>query len=216
MKTTVSDIRNEFKRLLANNEFVTDKTGVKTVEIINASFIADEPSIFGVVNEEWNSRELQWYKSMSLNVNDIPTPIPAIWKQVATPSGEINSNYGWCIWSEDNGRQYCNVVSELKKNPFSRRASMIYTRPSMHVDYNRDGMSDFICTYGTQHFIRDGKLVTSILMRSNDAIFGYRGDYSWQKHVHDTLANDLQVEPGLIYWNAMSLHVYERHFGLIE
>jgi hypothetical protein len=110
MKTNVSDIRNEFKRLLLNGEFVTDKTGVKTIEIINASFIADEPSIFGVVNEEWNNRELQWYKSMSLNVNDIPAPIPAIWKQVATPSGEINSNYGWCIWSEDNGRQYCNVV----------------------------------------------------------------------------------------------------------
>ena len=52
-------------------------------------------------------------------------------------------------------------------------------------------------------------------MRSNDVVFGYKNDYAWQKHVLDMLAADLFVEPGEIYWNAGSLHVYSRHFHLI-
>ena len=43
-RNTVADIREEFKRLLDEKQFVTDKSGVKIVEIPNASFIADESS----------------------------------------------------------------------------------------------------------------------------------------------------------------------------
>ncbi|APD20417.1 hypothetical protein KNT59_gp061 [Klebsiella phage KPV15] len=39
---TVQDIRQEFADALLNKEFVIDKTGVKTIEIVGASFIADE------------------------------------------------------------------------------------------------------------------------------------------------------------------------------
>ena len=154
----VSDIRIELYNKLHNEDFVTDKTGVKTVEIMNASFIADEDAIIGTPNQDYIERELQWYKSMSLNVNDIPGGPPEIWKRVATTYGRINSNYGWCIYSKENGNQYENVLDELTRNPDTRRATMIYTRPSMHYDYNRDGMSDFMCTNAVQYLIRDGKV----------------------------------------------------------
>jgi thymidylate synthase len=212
----VSDIRIELYNKLLNNEFVTDKSGVKTVEIMNAAFVADEPAIFGTVNEEYVERELAWYKSMSLNVNDIPAPVPAIWKSVATPEGLINSNYGWCIYSEENGYQYAKVLGQLLANPDSRRAVMIYNRPSMHDDYNKDGMSDFMCTNAVQYLYRDGKLNALVYMRSNDAVFGYKNDYAWQKHVLDELCNALNIPAGTIYWNVASLHVYERHFDLIK
>lgn len=215
---SIHDIRDEFKRLISECEFVIDKTGSKTVEIIGAQFIADEDSIFGTVNEEWNNRELNWYKSMSLNVNDIEAPVPAVWQSVSSKEGiqgRINSNYGWCVWSQENGSQYDNVVTELKRNPDSRRGQMIYTRPTMHTDWNKDGMSDFMCCSNTVHHIRLGQLVTNVYFRSNDAVFGYKGDYHWMKHVHENLANDLNIEPGNIIWNAASLHVYERHFKFI-
>ena len=211
----VRDIQNVLYTKLNNQEFVTDKTGVKTVEIMNASFIADRPSIFGTVNEDYVARELQWYISQSLNVNDIPEPVPAIWKAVATPDGRINSNYGWCIFSEENGKQYKNVVEQLKANPDSRRATMIYNRPSMHTDFNKDGMSDFMCTNAVQYLIRDGKVNALVYMRSNDAVFGYKNDYAWQKWVLDEVADEIGIPAGLIYWNVASLHVYERHFELI-
>lgn len=212
----VKDIRDEFANLYETKTFVIDKTGAKVVEIIGGSFVANEDQIFGTPNSDWNSRELTWYQSMSLNVNDIPPPIPAIWKAVATPEGMINSNYGWAVWSEANHNQYLNVFHELKKNPFSRRAQMIYTRPTMWKDYNVDGRSDFMCTTATQHFIRNDELTSYVTMRSNDAVYGYKGDLHWQQHVHCMLADELHVNPGPILWDVGSLHVYERHFPLIE
>ena len=214
----VSDIRIQLYNKLNNQEFVTDKTGVKTVEIMNAAFIADEPAIIGTLNEDYIKRELEWYKSMSLNVNDIPGGPPEIWKKVSSKEGLINSNYGWCIYSKENGDQFQNVVNELTKNPGSRRATMIYNRPSMHDDYNKDGMSDFMCTNSVQYLIRDNKVHALVYMRSNDAVFGYKNDYAWQKHVLQELVDELgwANQVGDIYWNVASLHVYERHFDLIK
>lgn len=212
----VKDIRNKLIEQYKNQQFVVDKNGGKVVELIGYSFIADEPSIFGNVNDEWNARELQWYQSKSLYVDDIPEPIPAIWKQVSSRHGRINSNYGWAVFSEDNGNQYDSVLQELKSNPDSRRGQMIYTRPTMHKDWNKDGMSDFMCCSNTTHFIRNGKLVTTVQFRSNDFVFGYKGDYAWINFIHNKLSNDLCVEPGNIIWNASSGHIYERHFKFLE
>lgn len=213
---TVEDVKNEFVEKLNAGEFIIDKSGVKTVEIIGAQFLADQEIIFGVENKDYIERELAWYKSKSLFVKDIPGKTPAIWESVASSEGKINSNYGWCIYHEDNFNQFENVLKELKKNPYSRRALMIYTRPSMHYDYNVNGMSDFMCTNTVQYLIREGKLVSIVNMRSNDAVFGYKNDYAWQKYVADELAKRLNIEAGDILWNVGSLHVYERHFKLIN
>ena len=212
----VNNIRNIFKEKLKNEDFVTDKTGVKTIEIINASFFADQDAIFGTPNLDYIERELQWYKSKSLNVNDIPGGAPEIWKMVANPNGRINSNYGWCIYSFENGDQFNKVVEELKRNPDSRRGTMIYNRPSMHYDFNNSGMSDFMCTNAVQYLIRDGKVNALVYMRSNDAVFGYKNDYAWQKHVLQEVCNELNLPMGNIYWNVASLHVYERHFKFVN
>ena len=197
LRNNVADIREYFQHAKAEGNYVTDKSGVKMLELVSASFVADQPAIFGKVNQDYVDRELAWYESQSLNVNDIPGGPPAIWKQVADKDGFINSNYGWCIWSPMNGNQYNNAVAELKKNPESRRAVMIYTRPSMWNKYNIGGMSDFMCTNAVQYV-------------------GYKNDYAWQKYVLDLVADDLKVPAGSILWNAGSLHVYERHFDLIS
>lgn len=213
----VDDIRQHFIGELMDSNFVTDKTGVKTIEMIGATFEADELTIFGEVNDEYVERELEWYKSMSLYVDDIPGKTPAIWQQVASMHGKINSNYGWAIWHSKNYCQYENVRHELMNFPNSRRAVMIYTRPSMWDDYNENGMSDFMCTNAVQYMIRDGQLVAIVQMRSNDVVFGYRNDYAWQKYVANQLTKDLglDVEPKII-WHVGNLHVYERHFDKVK
>jgi len=213
----VEDIRQHFIGELMDSNFVIDKTGVKTIEMIGATFEADEPTIFGEVNDEYVERELEWYRSMSLFVEDIPGKTPAIWQQVASKHGKINSNYGWAIWHSKNYCQYENVLHELMNFPNSRRAVMIYTRPSMWDDYNENGMSDFMCTNAVQYMIRDGQLVAVVQMRSNDVVFGYRNDYAWQRYVADQLtkALGLDVEPKII-WHVGSLHVYERHFDTVH
>lgn len=218
---TCHEIRQEFARLYREKKFVTDKSGVQTVEIIGASFWANSPMLFGAVNEDYVQRELDWYKSQSLNVNDIPGGPPQIWKQVADKDGYINSNYGWCIYSDENNNQFAHVVTELEERPDSRRAIMIYTRPTMWGDHNENGRSDFMCTNTVQYLLRNNRIYAVVNMRSNDAWAGYRNDYAWQLHVLQEVVQELRYrgkfyERGEIIWNAGSLHIYERQFYLLE
>lgn len=207
---TVSDIRDQFAEKLLRQEFVGN-----TIEIIGATFLVDSPVIFGELNDEWSKRELKWYESISLNVNDIEGNIPKIWKDVATPDGFINSNYGWAIWSEANGAQYCNVLQKLQADRNSRQGQMIYTRPSMHNDWNEGGKKDFMCTAYNQMFIRDNMLHSHYVMRSNDSIFGFKGDVYWAQEVHRRMAKDLGIGIGDLIWTSSSQHIYDRHFYLV-
>jgi len=219
------DIRKQFQDLLAAGRFtsvnregsMTALTGNTTIEIIGATFLADEDAIFGEVNWDYVQREEQWYNSQSLNVNDIPGGAPQIWKTVAgKTTGLINSNYGNLVFSEKNFSQYEKVFDELSRNPASRRAIMIYTRPQIWNEYNFDGMSDFICTNTVQYFIRNGKLVTVVNMRSNDGWAGYRNDRAWQLHIQKKLANELGVEVGDLIWQVGSLHLYASQYYLVD
>jgi thymidylate synthase len=222
MTLEIDQIRTYFRNELENENFTTDRNGGKTIELIGASFYADEPAIFGTPNEEYIQAELDWYDSQSTNINDIyvDRDPPQAWQMTGNRHGEINSNYGYLIHSKGNGNQYQNVLDELCKNPDSRRASMVYQRPSIWTDYNENGKNDFICTNSVTYYIRDGKLDCVVQMRSNDVIFGYRNDYAWQKAVLDRLAADLNkctyVKPGQIIWQVQNLHVYDRHFDLVK
>ena len=159
-------------------------------------------------------------------MNDIEGGAPKMWIACADKHGNINSNYGWCIFSMENGLQYSNCKQKLVKDNHTREAIMIYNRPSMQTDYCKAGMHDFMCTQYVQYFIneRDGKeyLDCIVNIRSNDAVFGYDNDYLWFDYVlgmlSDDLTNDLHktIERGIIYWNAGSIHVYERHFKFLE
>lgn len=219
----VQNIREAFIQKYKNEEFVVDKNGGSVLEICGASFTADEPFIFGQVNNDYIKRELHWYLSQSLKVDDIGQPVPKIWNQVASTHGTINSNYGYLIYNKKNYFQYENVLLELQNNPNSRRAIMIYTRPSMHNEYNIDGMNDFICTNAVQYLIRDNLCNAIVQMRSNDAWAGYRNDYAWQKFVLDELVSDYnssdthpKISPGSITWQVGSLHLYDRQYYLIK
>lgn len=219
--STVLEVRKELTRRYLEQDFVIDKSGVKTVEIIGASFWANSEFIFGFPNDEYINREITWYEKQSLNVNDIPGGAPQIWKQVADKDGFINSNYGWCIFSKENNNQFSHVVTELEERPDSRRATMIYTRPEMWGDHNKNGRSDFMCTNTVQYLIRNNRIYAIVNMRSNDAWAGYRNDYAWQFYVLNKLRDELQFrgkfyERGEIIWNAGSLHMYERQFYLLD
>ena len=222
MIINVDTIRNHFRSELESENFILDKTGQLIIECIGASFIADEPSIFGEPNEEYINSEIAWYKSLSSNINDIhkDAPPPAAWQYAANAHGEINSNYGLLIWSKKYFDQYQNVLNELINNPGSRRGTMVYTRPSIWAEYNENGKSDFICTNAVTYYIRNDhwppQLDAVVQMRSNDVVYGYKNDYAWQRYVQSKLANALDIQPGKLHWQVQNLHVYERHFDLVK
>ena len=227
------DVKKLLVEKYKQGDFRITKTGVKTVELQGIQFEADKDSIIRVPNYDYAKREIEWYESQSLNVNDIPGGAPTIWKQCADVNGEINSNYGWMIYSKENGSQYNNCIWQLVNDPVTREACMIYNRPSMHVDATSNHKHDFCCTYAVQCFLNDIKdgeghiadgymLDYQVFMRSNDAIFGFCNDACWHMYVFDKMIKDLSeklgcpIYRGKLIWNTGSLHVYERHFKFLE
>lgn len=214
---------------IINEDFVIDKTGVKTVEIFGAKVEGLNPlqSLlnFNEVKKtsvQYTEKELNWYLSQSLSITNYVDDIQ-IWNAVCTKDDkkEINSNYGYLIFSKENYNQFENCKNELINNKESRRAVMLYNRPSIWYEYNRDGMSDWICTYANQFFIRNNKLYSLYMMRSNDAVYGWINDFFWSCYVYNELYSELRevypdLQIGTIDWFSGSWHLYERHFDLLK
>lgn len=224
---TIEDIRLKFLRKYTNNDIIS-RNGTEIVELVGESFKANEDTIFGELKTSYIEKEIKWYESQSLHVQDIEGATPEIWKMVSSNNGEINSNYGFIIFNEKNNYQYNKVLNELLNNLNSRRAVMIYTNPYMHEQYKRDDMNDFVCTNTVQYLYNpnNNSLDVIVNMRSNDVYFGYRNDFAWQKYVLNKLVNqyneqnlphdEFYIRPGDIYWQVGSLHLYSRHFYILD
>ena len=67
---TVRDVRDYFVGAKGHDyATTTDKTGVKCIELIGASFLADEPAIFGTPNIDYIQKEINWYSPVYNVVN---------------------------------------------------------------------------------------------------------------------------------------------------
>ncbi len=201
--------------------------GNGTVELINCHMDLDprQPvlNFFDIkkTNVDYVKKELDWYLSEDLSIIGHVDDIK-IWNQVCTQDDkkEINSNYGYLVFSEGNCSQFSKCLEVLKKDRLTRNALIIYNRPSIYEDYVRNGMHDMICTVFTQFFIRDNKLEMVHVMRSNDVIFGFLNDFAWNCFVYQNMYESLkdtypELEYGQIHWTSTSMHCYERHYKVL-
>lgn len=216
-----------YKELLnkvEKGDFLTDKSGVKVVELIAPRIVLDPKQKFLDFEgrkspRKYIAKEDEWYMSHELKIDRVSDV--QIWQNVSDTNNEINSNYGNLVFSRNNYSQFTNVVETLKRHKESRQGLIIYTRPSIHYEWNSHGASDFICTLNQQLFIRENKLVCVTSMRSNDLIFGLTNDIYWFHSVihkmHEALKPTYpELELGDHIFIPNSLHVYERHFDKIR
>ena len=155
---TLNSVREIFAHKLKTEDYtLTGKSG-KMLEELGFTFCADEDTIFGKINYEYAAAELEWFKSMSRNVDDlfeIWGKSVQIWDMISDENRLVHSNYGHLAMHPDNGSQMDRVLEKLKKDRTSRQGTAVYNRPSIHDDWNKDGMSDFICTMGVHYNIRN-------------------------------------------------------------
>lgn len=168
-------------------------------------------------SEEYLKKELDWYLSKSLT----PPEGIKVWDKIKSSEGLVNSNYGYLVFSKENFEQFQHAMRALIADPFTRQAALIYNRPSMHEDWNKDGMHDFVCTFFQQFFLRGGKLDCVVAMRSNDCIFGTFNDVPWFEWVYNEMLESLnekgvKAEAGKLMFIANSFHCYQRHYGVLE
>jgi len=219
MHNTVADVRAIFAGMHERGEHIDTIKSGKMLEVQGLAFVADENNIFGKLNHEYADCEVEWFKSMSRNVDGLFHmwgKKVQIWDMIADNNRNVNSNYGYLAMHPDNGSQTDKVIATLKRDRTSRQAAAIYTRPSIHEEWNVDGMSDFICTNAVMYNVRDDVLTTTVQMRSNDIIFGFRADMHWHLWCSQMIADAVGAKLGPIMWQVASAHVYSRHFKLID
>ena len=157
-------------------------------------------------NHNYAEYEWEWYLSESQNAEEI-SKHAKIWKSCMDENGNVNSNYGY-QWSRGNQLDY--VINELKANPNSRRAAIsIYDAKESHL-YKKDTP----CTYSIWFSINGSKLNMSVMMRSNDLVFGFCNDQYCFSNLQRIIAYRLNIEIGTYYHFANNIHIYKRHYGL--
>jgi thymidylate synthase len=189
----------------------------------------DPPIRLGTIKKpahKYIEKELEWYLSLDRNITGHVDDVE-IWKKIATDDGRVNSNYGWCVFSSENGdgkkSQYQFAMDQLFAHPDGRQSVIFYSRPSMQWEWNdnKNAKHDFMCTFQTIHHIRHDELIYTVIQRSGDLVFGILNDLCWHQYVYNKMYVELRerfpnLKVGIINYYISSAHVYERHFDLLE
>lgn len=205
---------------------VDPRTGNKV--IYNASWIANNNSMIGERNEDWVRRELDWFASGSDLLSDMEPPVPGAFQACAGNDGRVNSAYGHILFAEfgedyGNLSLYDRIVNTLAtEGKGTRHAVAIISDRNVHELAYYNGRNDFICTNALNVMIdHEDRMHIIAQMRSMDAVWGYRADYSMWDFLMEKLLVDVQycypeVTRGSITFQVANLHVYPRHFDLLD
>lgn len=194
---------------------------VKNCRNLGVLLDPSQPVLTSFVGRNFNlnyaKREWLWY----LGADKFDTSIErhaTMWAKLRQPDGSYYSNYGQYLFTENEQgyTQFDYVLTTLQRDINSRRASMVLLNRE-HLFYEN---TDVVCTYAINFCIEDARLHMTVMMRSNDVIFGFTNDAFcfWQLYVFMYTALSTRM-PGLLMGTythfTNSMHVYERHFGMI-
>lgn len=162
-------------------------------------------------NKNYGILEWLWYLNADSNITNIGK-FADIWKKISDEKNEVESNYG-CYLKP----QWEYIVSELLEDKDSRRATIVINQP-YHKSKN---LKDYPCTQYIHFFIRENKLHLGVYMRSNDAIFGFCNDVFTfclfqQLMLNELNSKGLSLSLGDYHHSAGSLHIYDRHYSMME
>lgn len=227
MKIKGNDFDSVFKQVSDSliSQPIFSPRGLDTKELINQTLVIEHPMECILSNPhrklslDYVNREFDWYMSGELTIDGIKDHA-SMWKSLLNPDGyTINSNYGYYVFNQEvNGvNQFDWVVNSLKKDESSRQAIINFNQPKHKFEANKD----FVCTINNQFLIRDNKLISLVNMRSCDLIFGASYDIPWFSYVQYRVYKELlktypQLQIGRLEHTSASLHIYERHFNMLD
>jgi thymidylate synthase len=216
-----------FKNAQSAFEFLYDyildygQTFDGTKAIFGANIIIDNPKD-RMINTFWRKwkptyaeKEWEWYLSGDPNAEEIAKDAK-IWYNCMDDNGCVNSNYGY-QWKR--GNQLDKVIEMLRTNPKTRKAS-ISLYDGKEIDKYK---KDTICTYAIHFWIpnygrpvEERVLNMSVMMRSNDLVYGFCTDQYCFSKLQELVADELGINVGYYNHFANNLHIYERHYDLKE
>ncbi len=214
------------KTVYEQPEYEAAPRGMKIRERLGHSFrITDIRNRIPYVNARdfsitYMIAELVWYLSGN-NSTDWISKYSSFWKNISDDGVTANSAYGSRIFKPHDRiakdvdplwSQWEYIKQELKSDPDSRRAVIHIRSPKDSILANKD----VPCTLALQFFIRDGELHQVASMRSSDLILGIAYDIPAFTMFQELLAFELGIKVGTYTHISNSLHIYERHFEMVE
>jgi thymidylate synthase len=195
--------------------------GQKTKELIFKSFCIENPldrlPRFKSRNlsPSYLAAEFTWYAAGCYSTKWI-SDYAKFWSGISNGNDIAESAYGARIYGihpslKAGVDQWKYVVEELMKDPDSRRAVI-------HIRTMNDSLvesKDVPCTLSLHFMIRNGALDLMVHMRSSDIILGLVYDVPAFTLFQEAMANELNVGVGQYYHISDSLHVYEKHYGML-
>ena len=218
----MTNIKNEFWN--ANNAFeyfykTISKHGIKfadTKAMFNVGFTILKPEVRKIVDmkrnwkEEYAEAEWQWYLSGDKNIKKLGKiygKVPEIWKRMADPQGNVNSNYGY-QWQRNDQIGY--VIDKLKRDMFTRHACISIYDGKEHDKF----ATDTPCTYAIQFTNVNNYLNMCVTMRSNDLWYGFCNDQYQFSKLQELICKETKLDMGTYYHFAHNLHIYTDKLGL--
>ena len=189
-----------------------------TKEICNYSFTITDINTdeyitlkTGGTNLTYVAAELLWYWS-SRNDLAFINKFSNFWNKVTDDGITANSAYGYILQEKHGFNQIEKIIELLKKDPNSRRAVLNINVPNEHVIETHDEM----CTICLNYQIRNGKLHSTCVMRSNDFNFGLRNDLAYFLYLQKYIADRLGLSYGTYTHYVFSMHMYSRDFDFAK
>jgi thymidylate synthase len=194
----------------------SDRTGTGTRSLFGAQLRFDLSQGFPLLTTKKLHvksivHELLWILSGATNVRPLQEAGVSIWNEWANPEGELGPVYGkqWRSWQAPDGRsidQIANLMSELRKNPCSRRLIVSAWNPA-----DVPNMALPPCHTLFQLFVADGKLSCQLYQRSGDLFLGVPFNIASYALLTSMIAQVAGLRVGEFVHTFGDLHLYENH-----
>ena len=197
-----------------NSKGVNTNIGTRALYNVNICILRPKDRLIKTEWRKWSEkyaeREWQWYLSQSRSVEEIKKYAPT-WDKMHGGDNIVNSNYGY-QWMRNGQLEKC--IKQLKENKNTRQAWLTIFDGKEKDDY----MYDTPCTLSIGFDIKPqiGTLDMCVTMRSNDLVYGFCNDQYCFTKLQKMVADELGVPTGTYYHFAHDLHIYRKHFDMIE
>jgi thymidylate synthase len=148
-----------------------------------------------------------WMLSASDRLSDIAFYEPKVLSYTDNQVSVPGSNYGMRMFQPRPGLdQIRGVIGKLREDAGTRRAATVIWAPEDAVRLS----NDIPCAFGTFYHLRDGSLITTTILRSNNAFRLFPYNVFEFGLVGEMIASELLVPVGSYVHFSASMHVYDR------
>jgi len=203
------------KLVLDQGKFKPDRTGTGTYSVFGAQARFDLSHGFPLLTTKKLHlksiiHELLWFLAGETNVRSLQKEGVHIWDAWADPDGELGPVYGkqWRSWTYEGGNidQIAGVISEIKRNPDSRRLLVSAWNPA-----EVDEMKLPPCHLLFQFYVCNGRLSCQLYQRSADLFLGVPFNIASYALLTMMIDKVTGLIPGDFVHTFGDLHLYANH-----